>query len=55
MSNPCQVVPYPRMRSLMQDASVTPSFDHDIVDGAPAARIAQRFVQRVEEGYALEG
>ena len=33
---------------------VTLSFDHDIVDGAPAARFAQRFVQLVEQAYGLE-
>lgn len=32
---------------------VTMSFDHDIVDGAPAARFARRFVQLVEEAYGL--
>jgi hypothetical protein len=31
--------------------SVTLSFDHDVVDGAPAARFAQRFVRLVEEAY----
>jgi pyruvate/2-oxoglutarate dehydrogenase complex dihydrolipoamide acyltransferase (E2) component len=35
--------------------SVTLSFDHDIVDGAPAARFAQRFVQLIEQGYGLVG
>jgi pyruvate/2-oxoglutarate dehydrogenase complex dihydrolipoamide acyltransferase (E2) component len=33
--------------------SVTLSFDHDIVDGAPAARFAHRLVQLIEEGYGL--
>jgi pyruvate/2-oxoglutarate dehydrogenase complex dihydrolipoamide acyltransferase (E2) component len=33
--------------------SVTLSFDHDVVDGAPAARFAQRFVRLVEEAYGL--
>jgi pyruvate/2-oxoglutarate dehydrogenase complex dihydrolipoamide acyltransferase (E2) component len=33
--------------------SVTISFDHDIVDGAPAARFAQRLKTLVESGYGL--
>lgn len=32
---------------------VTISMDHDIVDGAPAARFAQRFRELVEGGYGL--
>jgi pyruvate/2-oxoglutarate dehydrogenase complex dihydrolipoamide acyltransferase (E2) component len=34
--------------------SVTVSFDHDIVDGAPAARFTQRFKEMIESGYGLE-
>jgi pyruvate/2-oxoglutarate dehydrogenase complex dihydrolipoamide acyltransferase (E2) component len=33
--------------------SVTISFDHDIVDGAPAARFTQRLRELVESGYGL--
>jgi pyruvate/2-oxoglutarate dehydrogenase complex dihydrolipoamide acyltransferase (E2) component len=33
--------------------SVTVSFDHDIVDGAPAARFTQRFKELIESGYGL--
>jgi len=33
---------------------VTVSFDHDIVDGAPAARFTQRFRELVESGYGLD-
>ena len=33
---------------------VTLSIDHDIVDGAPAARFAQTFKELVESGYGLE-
>jgi pyruvate/2-oxoglutarate dehydrogenase complex dihydrolipoamide acyltransferase (E2) component len=33
---------------------VTISVDHDIVDGAPAARFAQRFRTLVESGYGLQ-
>jgi pyruvate/2-oxoglutarate dehydrogenase complex dihydrolipoamide acyltransferase (E2) component len=33
--------------------SVTVSFDHDIVDGAPAARFAQRLRTLVESGFGL--
>jgi pyruvate/2-oxoglutarate dehydrogenase complex dihydrolipoamide acyltransferase (E2) component len=32
---------------------VTLSFDHDIVDGAPAARFTSRFEELVESGYSL--
>jgi pyruvate/2-oxoglutarate dehydrogenase complex dihydrolipoamide acyltransferase (E2) component len=32
---------------------LTISFDHDIVDGAPAARFAARFVELIESGYGL--
>jgi len=31
--------------------SVTISFDHDVIDGAPAARFAQRLKELVENGY----
>lgn len=33
--------------------SVTVSFDHDIVDGAPAARFTQQFTELIERGYGL--
>lgn len=33
--------------------SVTISFDHDIVDGAPAARFAQRLKELIESAYGL--
>ena len=33
--------------------SVTISFDHDVIDGAPAARFTQRLKQLVESGYGL--
>jgi pyruvate/2-oxoglutarate dehydrogenase complex dihydrolipoamide acyltransferase (E2) component len=32
---------------------VTLSFDHDIIDGAPAARFTQHFRELVERGYGL--
>jgi pyruvate/2-oxoglutarate dehydrogenase complex dihydrolipoamide acyltransferase (E2) component len=32
---------------------VTISFDHDIIDGAPAARFTQRFRELIESGYGL--
>jgi pyruvate/2-oxoglutarate dehydrogenase complex dihydrolipoamide acyltransferase (E2) component len=34
--------------------NVTLDFDHDIVDGAPAARFAQQFRELVESGAALQ-
>jgi pyruvate/2-oxoglutarate dehydrogenase complex dihydrolipoamide acyltransferase (E2) component len=33
--------------------SMTVSFDHDIIDGAPAARFTQRFKELIETGYGL--
>ena len=33
--------------------SVTISFDHDVIDGAPAARFIQRLRKLVESGYGL--
>jgi pyruvate/2-oxoglutarate dehydrogenase complex dihydrolipoamide acyltransferase (E2) component len=33
--------------------SLTISFDHDIVDGAPAARFTQRLKDLIESGYGL--
>ncbi|NVM36770.1 MAG: 2-oxo acid dehydrogenase subunit E2, partial [Candidatus Lokiarchaeota archaeon] len=33
--------------------SITVSFDHDIVDGAPAARFISRFTELVEDAYGL--
>ena len=34
--------------------SLTITFDHDVVDGAPAARFAQRLKELLETGYALD-
>lgn len=33
--------------------SVTVSFDHDVIDGAPAARFMQRLKELIENGYGL--
>jgi pyruvate/2-oxoglutarate dehydrogenase complex dihydrolipoamide acyltransferase (E2) component len=33
--------------------SVTISFDHDIIDGAPAARFMQQLKKLIESGYGL--
>ena len=33
--------------------SVTVSFDHDIVDGAPAARFTSQLKSLIESGYGL--
>jgi pyruvate/2-oxoglutarate dehydrogenase complex dihydrolipoamide acyltransferase (E2) component len=33
--------------------SLTISFDHDMIDGAPAARFTQRLKDLVESGYGL--
>ena len=29
-------------------------FDHDVIDGAPAARFTRRLVELIESGYGLE-
>jgi pyruvate/2-oxoglutarate dehydrogenase complex dihydrolipoamide acyltransferase (E2) component len=34
---------------------LTVAFDHDVVDGAPAARFVKRLVELIESGYGLEG
>jgi pyruvate/2-oxoglutarate dehydrogenase complex dihydrolipoamide acyltransferase (E2) component len=34
--------------------NLTVAFDHDVVDGAPAARFVRRLVELVESGYGLE-
>jgi pyruvate/2-oxoglutarate dehydrogenase complex dihydrolipoamide acyltransferase (E2) component len=35
--------------------SLTVSFDHDIVDGAPAARFTECFKDLIENAYGLTG
>jgi hypothetical protein len=32
---------------------MTMSFDHDIIDGAPAARLAMRLKELIESGFGL--
>jgi len=34
--------------------SVTLNFDHDLIDGAPAARFAQQLIDLIESGYGLD-
>ncbi len=34
--------------------SLTVSFDHDVIDGAPAARFTQRLKELIESGYGLD-
>ena len=38
-----------------QMLSLTIIFDHDIIDGAPAARFTRRLVELIESGYGLDG
>ena len=40
--------------ALREYLSLTISFDHDIVDGAPAARFTQRLKELIESGYGLD-
>ncbi len=35
--------------------SLTISFDHDVIDGAPAARFTERLKELIESGYGLPG
>jgi pyruvate/2-oxoglutarate dehydrogenase complex dihydrolipoamide acyltransferase (E2) component len=35
--------------------NLTISFDHDIIDGAPAARFARILTETIESGVVLEG
>jgi 2-oxoacid dehydrogenase/acyltransferase catalytic subunit len=34
--------------------SLTVSFDHNMIDGAPAARFTERLKQLIESGYGLQ-
>jgi pyruvate/2-oxoglutarate dehydrogenase complex dihydrolipoamide acyltransferase (E2) component len=34
--------------------NLTVAFDHDVVDGAPAARFVHRLVKLIENGYGLD-
>ncbi len=34
--------------------NLTVVFDHDVIDGAPAARFTKRLVELIESGYGLE-
>ena len=33
---------------------LTVMYDHDVIDGAPAARFTQRLVELIESGYGLD-
>jgi 2-oxoacid dehydrogenase/acyltransferase catalytic subunit len=61
-----QLIPYPKLRRTMEVAErsflrkpmihglcMTLSFDHSIVDGAPAARFTGRLKGLIESGYSL--
>jgi pyruvate/2-oxoglutarate dehydrogenase complex dihydrolipoamide acyltransferase (E2) component len=39
---------------LREYLNVTASFDHDVVDGAPAARFIERLAELLEGGYGLD-
>jgi hypothetical protein len=48
-------IPFPPTRRFIREyLCVTVSMDHDIIDGAPAARFVQRLKELVEGGYGLE-
>jgi pyruvate/2-oxoglutarate dehydrogenase complex dihydrolipoamide acyltransferase (E2) component len=43
-------------RTAVRDClSLTVSFDHNMIDGAPAARFTQRLKELIESGYGLTG
>jgi pyruvate/2-oxoglutarate dehydrogenase complex dihydrolipoamide acyltransferase (E2) component len=35
--------------------NLTVLFDHEVIDGAPAARFTRRLVELIESGYGLDG
>jgi 2-oxoacid dehydrogenase/acyltransferase catalytic subunit len=39
--------------ALREYLSLTISFDHDMIDGAPAARFTERLKELIESGYGL--
>ena len=39
--------------AIRDSLSLTISFDHEIIDGAPAARFTQRLKELIEGGYGL--
>jgi pyruvate/2-oxoglutarate dehydrogenase complex dihydrolipoamide acyltransferase (E2) component len=39
---------------LREILNLTVMFDHDVIDGAPAARFARRLVELIESGYGLD-
>ena len=41
-------------RRVREYLSLTVSFDHDMIDGAPAARFTERLRQLIESGYGLD-
>jgi pyruvate/2-oxoglutarate dehydrogenase complex dihydrolipoamide acyltransferase (E2) component len=41
--------------ALRECLHLTVSMDHDIIDGAPAARFANTFAELLESGAVLEG
>ena len=49
---PCIVNGQIEIRKVM---SVTVSFDHDVIDGAPAARFIHQLKKLVENGFDLKG
>jgi pyruvate/2-oxoglutarate dehydrogenase complex dihydrolipoamide acyltransferase (E2) component len=39
--------------AILEYLSITISFDHDIIDGAPAARFTERLKDLIESGFGL--
>ncbi|MFZ2097662.1 MAG: 2-oxo acid dehydrogenase subunit E2 [Anaerolineales bacterium] len=39
---------------LSQILNLTIIFDHDVIDGAPAARFHRKLVELIESGYGLD-
>lgn len=45
------VDPTPGRRVWLNTLNLTVIFDHDVIDGAPAARFTRRLVEFIESGY----
>jgi hypothetical protein len=42
------------LERFVTDDDMTISFDHDMIDGAPAARFVQQLIDLIESGYGLD-
>ena len=57
-----ELVDVPELKFIMIDGRIEPreildltvTYDHDVIDGAPAARFTQRLVELIEGGVGLD-